>query len=138
MPASSFPHEQSNPDDVLVGPTLKVYKALLTAKEPLSARGIQKLLHMSTPSLAVFHLEKLEHSGLVSKSEDGYYSVSRLYLRHYFRLRRFLIPRFVFHSVLASFFVFGWIFLILSIYYAPNSLLSKSTSLSLAVLVSMG
>lgn len=123
----------SDPDSALVGPTLRVYRLLLTSREALAAREVQKRLQMSTPSLAIFHLEKLERLGLASKSADGHYSVSKLYLKHYFRLRRFLIPRYVFHSALATFFLFGWIVLCVLVYFSPNSLLSESRAPSLAV-----
>ncbi|MGI0090349.1 MAG: hypothetical protein ACREBS_01445 [Nitrososphaerales archaeon] len=128
------PSSASDFDSVLVGLTLRVYKLLLTSKKALSAREIQKELRLSTPSLAVFHLDKLERAGLIAKTEDGSgcYFIEKLYLKHYFRLRRFLIPRYVFHSVLATFFLVGWVFLLIIIYFAPNNLISASRTPALA------
>ena len=130
----------SDPDSALVGSTLKVYRVLLTSKEALTAREIQKTLRMSSPSLAIFHLEKLERMGLV-KSEEGRYSVSRLYLKHYFRLRRFLIPRYVFHSVLTTFLLTGWVLLYFFLYLSPNGGLlsaSRTPALAISVLLTYG
>ena len=128
-------HVGPDPDSALVGPTLKVYRVLLTSKDALTAREIQKSLRMSSPSLAVFHLEKLERMGLV-KAEGGKYSVSRMYLKHYFRLRRLLIPRYVFHSLLTTFFLVGWLVLYVFLYLSPSgSLLSASRTPALAISV---
>lgn len=109
-------NDDSNLDTVLTGTTLKVYKTLISAGRPLGPRELQKTLHLSSPSLATFHLEKLERAGLLTKTEDGSYEVSRVYLKHYVRLRTFLVPRLVFQASLALFFLLGW----LLIYSSPN------------------
>jgi DNA-binding transcriptional ArsR family regulator len=137
---STSPSVPPDPDSALVGPTLKIYRLLLTSKDSLTAREVQKSLRMSSPSLAVFHLEKLERMGLV-KSDDGHYSVSRLYLKHYFRLRRFLIPRYVFHSMLATFFLAGWGVLYAMMYLSPRTGLlsaSRTPAFAISVLLSYG
>ncbi len=107
----------------------------------MSAREVQKSLNMSSPSLATFHLEKLEKAGLVTRTPEGSYFADKAYLRHFIRVRRILIPRFVFHSALATFFVLGWLVLFLSFFYFPGSLLYAQNSgpnLDLAVAVSYG
>ena len=65
-------------DSVLTGTTLKVYKAMITFGRPIGPRELQKLLSLSTPSLVLFHLEKLCSVGLVAKSGDGIYSINRV------------------------------------------------------------
>lgn len=122
-------------DSVLVGKTLIVYKYLIQSKSPQTAREIQRGTNLSTPSLAVFHLEKLEHAGLIAKSDDGRYSVIRVYLKHYLLLRRLLVPRFIFHVTIALLFLAGYAILTFLIYYQSNSFLSIHTSPQSAVAV---
>jgi hypothetical protein len=139
-PSSSDSSAGPDPDSALVGPTLKVYRMLLTSKEGLTAREVQKVLRMSSPSVAIFHLEKLERMSLV-KSEEGRYSVSRLYLKHYFRLRRFLIPRYIFHSMLTTFFLIGWLVLYALLFLSPGGSLvsaSRTPALAIGVLLTYG
>jgi DNA-binding transcriptional ArsR family regulator len=57
-------------EDMLRGTTLEVYRFLLKGSRPLGAREIQRALKFSSPSLAVYHLSKLEEIGLVKK-ENG-------------------------------------------------------------------
>lgn len=96
-------------DSVLSGTTLKVYRALISLGRPAGPRELQRLLGLSSPSLVNFHLEKLERSGLVSKTSEGVYLLNRVYLKHYVRVRRLLIPRYAFHSSLATIFLLGWV-----------------------------
>ena len=97
-----------NLDDVLTGNTLKAYRALMKSNKPIGPRELQKQLRLSSPSVASFHLEKLERSGLALKNENGEYSINAVYLKHYVRLQRFLIPRYMFHATLATFLLIGW------------------------------
>lgn len=100
----------SKPEEVLTGTTMRVYKYLITLGRSVGPREIQRELNLSSPSLAIFHLEKLEKAGLIArKEEDGTFFVDRAYLKHYVRLRRFLIPRYFFYATLTSFFLLGWL-----------------------------
>jgi len=105
-----------NLDDVLTGTTLKVYRSLVKSKDPIGPRELQKSLGLSSPSVASFHLDKLERSGLAVKDEKGEYSVDRLYLKHFVRLQRFLIPRYSFHATIATFLLVGWAV----VFFSPN------------------
>ncbi len=64
---------------------------------------------MSSPSLASFHLEKLARAGLVIKGTEGGFEVQKVHLKHYLRLRRFLIPRYMFYATASTFMLLGWI-----------------------------
>lgn len=101
-------------DDILTGTTLKVYRELIKSSEPIGPRELQKTLSLSSPSVASFHLDKLERSGLASKNELGAYTVNTLYLKHYVRLQRRLIPRYLFHATLATFLLLGWVLVYVS------------------------
>jgi hypothetical protein len=99
-------------DAVLSGTTLKVYRFMVSRGGPIGPRELQRSLHFSSPGLATFHLDKLAKAGLVSKSEDGTFSVDRIYLKHYVRVRRFLIPRYMFYATLSTAFLLGWIIIL--------------------------
>ncbi|MHB8567579.1 MAG: hypothetical protein ACYC7D_13640 [Nitrososphaerales archaeon] len=105
-----------NLDDVLTGTTMKVYRFLMKAGKPIGPRELQKQLGLSSPSVAAFHLDKLERTGLAMKNDQGEYSVNVIYLKHYVRLRRYLIPRYMFHATLATFLLVGW----LVVFLTPN------------------
>lgn len=94
----------------LSGTTLRVYKLLVTKSGPVGPREVQRLLDLSSPTVASFHLEKLERNGLISKKEyDGTYVVHKIYLKHFFLLRRHLIPRYFLYGTLSTAIVAGWI-----------------------------
>lgn len=99
-------------DVALTGTTLRVYKYLIRLGRAVGPREVQRELNLSSPSLAIFHLEKLEKAGLAARNEDGTFYVDRAYLKHYVRLQRFLIPRYFFYATLTTLFLFGWIALL--------------------------
>jgi hypothetical protein len=55
---------------------------------------------LSSPSLATYHLSKLEETGLLKKESDGFI-VNKVILEDSIRIKRFLIPRFLFYSFFA-------------------------------------
>lgn len=126
-------NDSNDIDSVLTGTTLNVYKTMITFGQPIGPRELQKMLGLSTPSLVIFHLEKLQRAGLVTKSAEGIYSVNRIYLKHYIHVRKMIIPRAVFQTSLATFFLLGWIL----VYYTPNfrNALDYSTNVSSIVLL---
>lgn len=87
-------------EEALRGTTLDVYRFLLKRNEPVGAREIQRALNLSSPSLATYHLSKLEDIGLIKK-EDGGFRINKIVLEDSIRIRRFLIPRFLFYSIFA-------------------------------------
>jgi hypothetical protein len=88
--------------DVLKDLTLKVYHLLLKEDKPLSIRAVQRKLELSSPSLAFYHLNKLENVGLIRQTPNGYV-VDSVLLGDLVRLKRMFIPRFVFY---VGFFLF--------------------------------
>lgn len=87
-------------DDVLKGTTLEVYRFLLRSGKPLGTREVQRALDLSSPSLAVYHLTKLEEAGLL-KRENGDYVVCKVILEDLVKLHHFLVPRFLFYAIFA-------------------------------------
>jgi len=93
--------------DVLRGLTLKVYKFILKKDKPVGIREVQRALKLSSPTLALYHINKLEEAGFIKKELNGFVA-DRIILENLIRLRRVLIPRNFFYTV---FFVTSLIFL---------------------------
>jgi hypothetical protein len=72
---------------------------MLKQKNPVGIREIQRGLELSSPSLATYHLSKLEKAGLVKQEPEGYV-VDKVVLRHMIRFRRMLIPKYFFYFIL--------------------------------------
>lgn len=87
-------------DTVLKGTTLEVYRFLLKKGKPVGVRAVQRALNMSSPSLAVYHLSKLEDAGLLTR-QNGDYVVNRVVLEDVIKISRFLIPRYLFYALFA-------------------------------------
>jgi DNA-binding transcriptional ArsR family regulator len=83
---------------MLKGTTLEVYRFLLKSNRPVGAREVQRALNLSSPSLAVYHISKLEDVGLL-KREDGGYVIDKVVLQDSIKISRFLIPRFLFYAI---------------------------------------
>jgi len=86
-------------EDVLKGKALKVYRFMLKQKNPVGIREVQRALTLSSPSLATYHLSKLEKAGLVKQEQEGYV-IDKVVLHNLIRFRRMLIPKHFFYFVL--------------------------------------
>ncbi|UCE44012.1 MAG: ArsR family transcriptional regulator [Candidatus Bathyarchaeota archaeon] len=89
------------------GKTLLVYWYLLgSSSARAGVREVQRSLGFSSPSVASHHLNKLLDLGLVDKSSTGeYFLIQQVdvgILRFFTKLGRFLIPRYLFYSVLLT------------------------------------
>lgn len=87
-----------NVEDVLKGLTLKVYKFVLKNRKPTGIREVQRSLKLSSPTLAQYHLNKLEEAGLLKKTVEGY-ETNRIFLRNLIRFKRMLIPKYFFYTI---------------------------------------
>jgi len=88
-------------EDILKGTTLDIYRLMLKTNRPLGIREVRRMLNLSSPSVAQYHLTKLEQAGLV-KREVGNYVVNRILLESCVKINRFLIPRYLFYSVFSA------------------------------------
>ena len=86
--------------EVLRGKSLEVYRFLLKSNKPVGTRELQRALNLSSSSVAVYHLSKLEDAGLL-KREPGGFTVSKFLLENSVKINRFLIPRYFFYAVFA-------------------------------------
>lgn len=105
MSKSPREFDQAALESELKGKTLLVYWYLL--QEPthmVGIREVQRALGFSSPSIAVHHLEKLQDMGLVSKKGTGEYvleeEVKVGILRLFAHMGRFIVPRYLFYSLL--------------------------------------
>ena len=104
---------------VLKGTTYVVYRYMVKASKPLSARDIQHALKLSSPSVALYHLCKLEESGFV-KRENGNFLVTRVILNNSIKINRFLVPR---HFIYA---LFSILVLIIALVFFRPAFLDRS------------
>ena len=112
----------------LKGKTLLVYWYLLQQPtHTVGVREVQRSLNFSSPSIAVHHLQKLENLGLVEKKGTGEYvleeEVKVGILRFFTRMGSFLVPRYLFYSVLfttmlATYLIVSFIAQVLPSFYA--------------------
>jgi len=87
-----------NEDEVLIGTTLKVYRFVLKKGKPIGIREVHRALKLSSPTLASYHLSKLERAGLLRQTNEGFV-VDKVVLYNFVRLRKLLIPRYLFYSL---------------------------------------
>ncbi len=99
----------------LKGNTLRVYWYVMNAnKQTVGVREVQRALDFSSPTLALYHLEKLRDLGLVSKDSGEYRLIKEVkvdVLKQFMRVGRYFVPRFALYAVL---------FTILFGYYVAN------------------
>ncbi|MGQ9781999.1 MAG: helix-turn-helix domain-containing protein [Nitrososphaeria archaeon] len=100
----------SLPDSALIeseltGKTLLVYLYMLKSKgNTVGVREVQRKLGFSSPSVSIYHLDKLVSMGLVEKTVLGEYFIKKEVkvgvLKFYTRLGNLLLPRYLFYSTL--------------------------------------
>lgn len=87
----------------LKGKTLQVYWYLLKNPKEASLREIQRGAGLSSPSLASYHLDKLESLGLIRVDSHGSFYLERNVkvgvLRYFVGSGKLLVPRHVFYAV---------------------------------------
>ncbi len=105
----------------LKGLTLRIYWHILGSnkKEGIGVRPIQRELGLSSPSVALHHLEKLRTLGLLEKGITGDYRlVSQVkvgVLKNFVGLLGFLLPRYFFYSTM-----FTVMLVLYPVLYPPN------------------
>lgn len=96
------PPTQDDIDTRLTGKTLEVYAYFLKSSGPLGVREIQRDLGFSSPSIAVYHLDKLLRLGIVEKDEHGRYWLMKKVdvgvLSAFVTVGRFALPRLGFYA----------------------------------------
>ncbi len=78
--------------------SLKIYMYLLARNEPVGPREIARELGLSSPSLAYYHLKRLEELGLIRREDRGYIALPGLRMEGYIAIGRRLVPRLILYS----------------------------------------
>jgi len=113
--------------DILKGLTLRVYRFILKNEKPVGIREVQRALRLSSPTLALYHMNKLEEAGFIKKELGGYVA-DRIVLENFVRLRRILVPRYFFYTM---FFITSFVFLVM---FLRPAILTRDYIFSLGVL----
>jgi hypothetical protein len=74
---------------------------MLKSNKPIGIREVQRALNLSSPSVAQYHISKLEQAGLVKK-DSGNYVINRVLLESCVKISRFIVPRYLFYSVFSA------------------------------------
>lgn len=112
----------------LKGTTLRVYWAVLKkGSGGAGPREIMRELELSSPSVAVYHLEKLKNLGLVEKAESGSYTVREQVkvevFSDYVRVVGMMLPRYLFYSVLFTTMLVSYL-LIYPFQWSPQTMIT--------------
>jgi hypothetical protein len=96
----------------LKGNTLRVYWYVMNAsQQTVGVREVQRALDFSSPTLALYHLDKLKDLGLVSKESGEYRLIREVkvdFLKQFLKLGTWFVPRFALYAAL---------FTVLFVYY---------------------
>ena len=82
------------------GTTLNVYAYVVKKGKPVGPREVMRGASLSSPSVAYWHLEKLENSGLLQKNGAGEYVVKeKANISGHIWIGRNLVPRLMCYSL---------------------------------------
>ena len=108
-------------DKDIEGTTLSVYLYVVKKKEPVGPRDVMKGVHLSSPSVAYRHLEKLEDLKLLQKNNYGeYVAIAKAHVRGFVWIGKHILPKmFVYSLVFLSILVVE--LLVLAVHYAVEN-----------------
>ncbi len=90
----------------LKGKTLLVYMHILKAgQETVGVREVQRALGFSSPSVAAYHIQKLQDLGLIENVYGDYRLIKEVkvgVLRSFVSVGGVMLPRFLFYAVLVT------------------------------------
>lgn len=82
------------------GTTLNVYSYVVKKGKPVGPREVMRETNLSSPSVAYWHLQKLENSGLLEKNPAGEYIIKeKTSISGYIWIGRNLVPRLMCYSL---------------------------------------
>lgn len=114
------------------GTTLRVYWYLLRNAKPVGVRETQRALSMSSPSTALYHLEKLRELGVTEKDTVGQYSLKEQVqvgtLKMFLKVGHILLPRYLFYAVFltSALFVYSLVSILRSVAIEPAGVIFGS------------
>jgi len=93
---------QLSKESEIHGTTLRVYWYLFRNARPVGVRETQRALSMSSPSIALYHLEKLRELGVVEKDTGGEYSLKQQIqvgsLKSFLKIGHLILPRYLVYA----------------------------------------
>ena len=105
----------------LEGTTFSVYLYVVKEGKPVGPRDVMRGAHLSSPSVAYRHLQKLEDAGLLKKNEYGEYLLKKkMKVNGYHWIGRRLLPNAMFYF----YFFFGlfiYEIVVLAIHFAVET-----------------
>jgi len=88
-------------NEELEGITLGVYLYVVKKGKPVGPRDAVKGAHLSSPSVAYRHLQKLEDLGYLQKNKNGeYVTKDKAHVRGYIGIGRRMMPKMLVYSLL--------------------------------------
>jgi hypothetical protein len=89
----------NNNAEGLEGTTLTVYAYVVKEGKPVGPREVRRANNLTSPSIAHWHLQKLEALGLLTKNKYGEYIVKeKVSVSGHLWIGRTLVPRLIFYS----------------------------------------
>lgn len=86
--------------ETLEGKTLNVYSYVVKEGKPVGPREVMRGVNLSSPSVAYWHLQKLEACGLIEKNAYGEYVVKeKVNISGHVWVGRNLVPRLLCYSL---------------------------------------
>ena len=83
----------------LEGTTLIIYAYVVKEGKPVGPREVRRAINLTSPSIAHWHLQKLEAQGLLMKNKYGEYIVKeKVNISGHVWIGRTLVPRLIFYS----------------------------------------
>jgi DNA-binding transcriptional ArsR family regulator len=96
----------STTESAIHGTTLRVYWYLFRNPKPVGVRETQRALSMSSPSTALYHLEKLRELGVSEKDAMGQYFLREQVqvgtLKMFLKVGHLILPRYLFYAIFLS------------------------------------
>ena len=118
--------------EALEGKTLSVYSYMVKEDKPIGPREVMRAMNFSSPSVAYWHLQKLESLGLLDKTSYGEYIVKeKVGISGYLWIGKNLVPRLMCYSL----FFLGIVGTELALIGAQYFLKNKGPSIDLIYLV---
>lgn len=117
----------------LEGTTLNVYSYVVKEGKSVGPREVMRATNLTSPSVAHWHLQKLEGLGLLTKTEYGEYIVKeKVNVSGHLWVGRTLVPRLIFYS----FFFMGILIIELGLLAYPLIIQGQAPSIYLYYLIS--
>ena len=117
----------------LEGNTLSIYAYVIKEGKPVGPREVMRATNLTSPSIAHWHLQKLEALGLLAKNEYGEYTVKeKVSVSGHMWIGRTLVPRLIFYS----FFFLGILIVEIILIALPLIMHGNSPDLYLFYLIS--